>query len=250
MISIAATPSTAYSGLTSSDISADLQSEPVQPVALPATSQGIGDSSTQDRVTLSAVGLSRSQQSKAEGKETSPSPGDKPSSTTSSQELSPEDKQVVLKLKKRDTEVRTHEAAHLATAGQYAAGGPTYTYQSGPDGKRYAIGGEVPIDVSKEKTPEQTIQKMQTVRRAALAPANPSAADRNIAASASMKAAEARQELNSQRTSKESETKGGTLQRGSSQSTRGSQNIQGLQSRQNTRNPRPQAQTQFQAIYA
>ncbi|NOQ47505.1 MAG: catalase, partial [Desulfobulbaceae bacterium] len=102
-------------------------------------------------------------------------------------------------LKQRDREVRAHEQAHLANAGQYA-GGPSYSYQQGPDGKRYAVGGEVPIDVSKKRTPEQTIQKMRTVRRAALAPANPSSADRSIAASASRKEAEARRELQNEKT--------------------------------------------------
>lgn len=100
-------------------------------------------------------------------------------------QLSAEELTEVQKLQRRDAEVRAHEQAHLSTAGQYAAGGPTYTYQTGPDGKRYAIGGEVPIDISKESTPEATIAKMRTVRRAALAPADPSPADRQIAAQAS-----------------------------------------------------------------
>ncbi len=102
---------------------------------------------------------------------------------------------VLERLRLRDREVKAHELAHLANAGQYATGGPSYTYQQGPDGRRYAVGGEVPVDLSNEQTPEATIRKMQAVRRAAMAPANPSAADRNIAALAGRKEAEARQKL-------------------------------------------------------
>ena len=98
-------------------------------------------------------------------------------------------------LKSRDREVRSHEQAHLSVAGQYAAGGASYTFQRGPDGNSYAIGGEVPIDISSETTPEATILKMRTVRRAALAPAEPSGADRQISAHASAKELQARQEM-------------------------------------------------------
>ena len=99
------------------------------------------------------------------------------------------------KLKQRDTEVRTHEQAHLSAASQYARSGASFTYQKGPDGASYAIGGEVGIDVAKESTPEATITKMQTIKRAALAPATPSGADKRIAAQAGTKEAQARQEL-------------------------------------------------------
>ncbi|MDK9707895.1 MAG: putative metalloprotease CJM1_0395 family protein [Desulforhopalus sp.] len=102
-------------------------------------------------------------------------------------------------LKQRDTEVRTHEQAHLAAAGQYARGGATFTYQKGPDGASYAVGGEVGIDMGKESSPEATIQKMQTIKRAALAPASPSAADRSIASHATITESQARQEILLQR---------------------------------------------------
>ncbi|MEL7087366.1 MAG: putative metalloprotease CJM1_0395 family protein, partial [Planctomycetota bacterium] len=78
-----------------------------------------------------------------------------------------EQKQVE-ELQARDREVRQHEQAHKAAAGPYATSGPTYSYQEGPDGKRYAVGGSVGIDTSPEATPEETIAKMQVVRRAAL----------------------------------------------------------------------------------
>lgn len=117
------------------------------------------------------------------------------SATSPMGELSLEDYLKLTNLKTRDREVRTHEQAHLAAAGQYAAGGASFTFQVGPDGNRYAVSGEVPVDISSGSSPEETIRKMERIRAAALAPAQPSAADRQIAAQASMKAAQARQEL-------------------------------------------------------
>lgn len=103
--------------------------------------------------------------------------------------------QQIKELKARDTEVRMHEQAHAAVGGQYA-GSPSYEYQRGPDGTNYAVGGEVPIDVGViNGDPQATIDKMQTVRAAALAPAEPSGADRAIAADATQKIAAAQAEL-------------------------------------------------------
>ncbi|NVJ59462.1 MAG: catalase [Gammaproteobacteria bacterium] len=110
-----------------------------------------------------------------------------------------ENKQQVEQLKSRDREVRAHEAAHAAVGGQYA-GAPSYTFQTGPDGRRYAVGGEVPIDIGVVSgNPEATIRKMQQVRRAALAPQDPSAQDQSVAAQATAQEAAARAELAQQR---------------------------------------------------
>ena len=101
----------------------------------------------------------------------------------------------VKELKARDTEVRIHEQAHASVGGKHA-GSPSYEYQRGPDGSNYAVGGEVQIDVAEiEGDPQATIEKMQTVRAAALAPAEPSGADRAIAADATQKLAAAQAEL-------------------------------------------------------
>ncbi len=200
MILAAATQATPYSGLPNSDISANLQSEPTQPVTVTAPTTDSAPGYPQDTITLSQDGLNRSRQGRETTNENSESrtPGQTGKNNPGSPaQLSPEEQQAVLQLKQRDIEVKAHESAHLANAGQYAAGGPSYTYQTGPDGRRYAIGGEVPIDVGKEKTPEQTLQKMRIVRRAAMAPANPSSADRSIAAAAGMAEAEALREINS-----------------------------------------------------
>ncbi len=109
--------------------------------------------------------------------------------------LSSEEQSRVRELKARDREVRAHEQAHVSAGGQHVRGGAHYSYEVGPDGKRYAVGGEVSIDTSEEGTPEATIRKAQVVRRAALAPAEPSGSDRAIAAQASRMEAEARGEL-------------------------------------------------------
>ena len=102
----------------------------------------------------------------------------------------------IAKLQERDREVRAHEQAHIAAAGGLAKGGASFTFQRGPDGKQYAIGGEVNIDTSPVSgNPEATIRKAKQIRAAALAPADPSAQDRAIAASAAALEAQAQQEL-------------------------------------------------------
>ncbi len=101
----------------------------------------------------------------------------------------------VERLEKRDREVRAHEQAHQAAGGPHA-GAPSYDYETGPDGKSYAISGEVPIDTAPVAgDPAATIAKMDQVKRAALAPAEPSAADRAIAARAEQSKLKAQQEL-------------------------------------------------------
>jgi hypothetical protein len=106
-----------------------------------------------------------------------------------------QERQVVAKLRARDTEVRAHEAAHLAAAGGIAAGGASFTYERGPDGKMYAVGGEVPISVQGGNTPEETIAKMRQVAAAALAPADPSPQDYAVASNARSEEMRALQEL-------------------------------------------------------
>lgn len=99
-------------------------------------------------------------------------------------------------LRSRDREVRAHEAAHQAAAGGLATGGASFSYQRGPDGNLYAIGGEIHIDTSAVPgDPEATLRRAETIMRAALAPADPSGQDRQVAAQAARTAAEARSEL-------------------------------------------------------
>lgn len=101
----------------------------------------------------------------------------------------------ISELASRDREVRAHEQAHASVGGAYA-GAPTYTFKRGPDGKSYAVGGEVGIDTSPiPNDPEATLRKMELVQRAALAPAEPSAQDLRVAAEAAAQATQARAEL-------------------------------------------------------
>ncbi|MEM8911399.1 MAG: putative metalloprotease CJM1_0395 family protein [Planctomycetota bacterium] len=124
------------------------------------------------------------------------SPSQSTSKTQASGELTEEQQAQVDQLKQRDREVRTHEQAHKSAAGPYAVGGPTYEYQRGPDGRNYAVGGSVQIDTAPvEGDPEATIRKMQVVRAAALAPAEPSSQDRKVAAAATRAQSQARAEL-------------------------------------------------------
>jgi len=119
-------------------------------------------------------------------------------SASESRPLNEEQRAQVQTLKARDSEVRAHEAAHMAAAGGLARGGASFSYETGPDNRRYAVGGEVSIDTSPGKTPEETLQKAQTIRAAAQAPAKPSQQDLAVAASAGQMAAEARATLAAQ----------------------------------------------------
>lgn len=102
--------------------------------------------------------------------------------------------EVIQKLRSRDAEVRAHENAHIAAAGGLASAA-SYNYQSGPDGKRYAIGGHVNIDTSPGRNAEETLMKAERIRSAALAPADPSPQDRAVAAQATQMASNARAEI-------------------------------------------------------
>jgi hypothetical protein len=104
----------------------------------------------------------------------------------------------VAQLKSTDQQVRSHEAAHLAAAGSLASGGAQFTYEAGPDGARYAVAGEVNISVSEGRTPEETLQRAEQIRRAPLAPADPSAQDLSVAAMAAEMEAKARQQIASE----------------------------------------------------
>jgi hypothetical protein len=109
--------------------------------------------------------------------------------------LSESQRSTIEKMARRDREVRQHEQAHLATAGGLATSGASYSMETGPDGKQYAMGGEVKIDVSPGSTPEETLSKARIIQAAALAPADPSGADRSIAAAAAAMAQSAQAEI-------------------------------------------------------
>ncbi len=121
------------------------------------------------------------------------------------EELNVEEKRVVQQLRARDREVRAHEQAHVAASGRIAVSGPRYSYEEGPDGKRYATGGTVNFQVPPANSPEEEARLAAQLRRMALAPANPSGTDRAVAAGASAKESQARRDANKQRMEESSE---------------------------------------------
>ena len=112
-----------------------------------------------------------------------------------SEGLSEADLKIVSEHKPRDLDVRAHEMAHMEAGAGIVTRGASFSYQTGPDGQRYAVGGEVGINTSPGRTPEETLAKSDRIRAAALAPADPSGQDLRVAAEAAQMAAEARQEL-------------------------------------------------------
>ena len=140
--------------------------------------------------------------------------------TTDPSGLTEEERAQVDELKQIDRKVRAHEQAHAAAGGAYASS-PSYEYENGPDGSRYAIGGEVSIDVSPVSgDPEATIQKMEIVKRAALAPAEPSPQDRAVAAQADQTRLKAQAELREQKAEEQQVAKEGGGQMAAQQAGR------------------------------
>jgi hypothetical protein len=92
--------------------------------------------------------------------------------------------QQIRALASREREVIAHEQAHAAVGGQFA-GAPSFSYERGPDGVNYAVAGEVSISLPSGNDPAATLAAARQVRSAALAPADPSAQDRRVAAQAS-----------------------------------------------------------------
>ncbi|MBO1520112.1 putative metalloprotease CJM1_0395 family protein [Oceanisphaera pacifica] len=110
-------------------------------------------------------------------------------------ELTAEQQEELLQLQQRDQEVRVHEQQHASVGGQHT-GSASYEYETGPDGKQYVVEGSVSVDLSPVAgDPNATIEKMQQIKAAALAPAEPSSADKDAAARADQLIVEARAEL-------------------------------------------------------
>lgn len=150
-----------------------------------------------DRIELSAEARARL----AADAPADPAPTDDPEATERANDpdgLNAEERQIVREMAQRDREVRDHEQAHAIAGGPYT-GAPRYQMERGPDGRMYAVAGEVDIDVTPETEPEATIRKMEIVKRAALAPAQPSPEDRAVAATADQIRLQAQQELQRQR---------------------------------------------------
>lgn len=121
---------------------------------------------------------------------------DSPSKTTATKsiELTPDELRLIQQLRQRDREVRAHELAHQTTGGPYA-GSARFGYARGPDGQLYAVEGEVELRAPLSPDPEEALRHAETLLRAALAPAQPSAQDLRVAADAAAKQAQASAEV-------------------------------------------------------
>lgn len=121
------------------------------------------------------------------------------------EELTTQEKQELAKLKITDAEVKRHENAHKAMAAGLQTSGPNYEYETGPDGKKYAVAGDVNISYQKSSDPEVNLKNAQKLKAAALAPADPSAQDRSVARKADMEIAKAKQEILEEQLNKDNE---------------------------------------------
>ena len=115
-----------------------------------------------------------------------------------SDELSEDEERLVRDLQSRDTEVKAHESAHQ-TAGGGMVGAASYTYQQAPDGKMYAIGGEVSISTGEASSPQEAIANAQQIIASAMAAGSPSPQDFAVATSAKMMQIKAEQQLTRQK---------------------------------------------------
>lgn len=119
--------------------------------------------------------------------------------TVAPRELTPEEKRIVAELQQIDRRVRDHERAHLAAGRGVITSTADFTYTYGPDGRAYAIAGEVGIDTSPESKPEDNIYKGQRIQAAALAPRDPSPTDYRVASIGSQLELRGRSDLAEQR---------------------------------------------------
>lgn len=159
-----------------------------------------------DRVTLSAEASAISRQLTVSGRQLETEDGEVvglesqgvvqgSSSIDASRSEEQQELEISRDLAERDREVRAHEQTHASVGGKYASA-PSYTYERGPDGRMYAVEGEVKIDTSPiPNDPQATLEKAEIIQRAALSVAEPSSADRAAAADARAMAIDARAEI-------------------------------------------------------
>lgn len=196
-----------FSPLGSSSVgeeSVEAKNTPFKPVERLADSakaqsqQGRGDELLQvQRAQVSGVALSSSdiEDDSAALDDTQTADSNRAGTSAQSDAQFEQEQALLQELAARDREVRAHEQAHAAVGGVYA-GAPVFQFERGPDGVAYAVGGEVSISTSKVSgDPQATIEKARQIRNAALAPADPSPQDRQVAAYAAQLELEARQEL-------------------------------------------------------
>jgi len=109
--------------------------------------------------------------------------------------LTPEQQRQVAELQQIDRTVRAHEQAHLSAGRGVITSAANFSYTYGPDGRQYAVGGEVGIDTSAERKPEANIDKGVRIQAAALAPKDPSPQDYRVASIGGQLEAQGRSDL-------------------------------------------------------
>lgn len=120
-------------------------------------------------------------------------------------DMSREEQQKLRELQQTDRKVRAHEQAHVSASGRIAVSAPSYDYETGPDGKRYAVGGSVNYNVPSTECPREELLLARQLRRMALAPMDPSPKDRAVAAKASAKEARASREVREEKAEERAE---------------------------------------------
>jgi hypothetical protein len=128
------------------------------------------------------AGLSASTSTTSQSESSSTETQSTTSQSQASTELTPEQMRQIASLQRIDALVRQHEQMHVAAGGSVITSGPNYSYAYGPDGKQYAVSGEVGIDTSPGSKPQENIDKGRMIQRAALAPPDPSPQDLQAAA--------------------------------------------------------------------
>ncbi len=149
--------------------------------------KNINDDATNTTISSEAMKLINEEQNKSED------------------ELTQKEQQELTQLKNTDAEVKRHENAHKAMAAGLQTSGPNYEYEIGPDGKKYAVAGDVNISYQKSSDPEVNLKNAQKLKAAALAPAEPSTQDRSVARKADMEIAKAKQEILEEQQNKDNE---------------------------------------------
>ena len=91
---------------------------------------------------------------------------------------------VLEKFKNKDAEIRTHEQVHASIG--HTTAPISYSYQQGPDGKMYAIGGSVRMDTSIPDDPKAAVFKLDMLQKAASGPTHMSNADGAIASQSNL----------------------------------------------------------------
>ena len=90
--------------------------------------------------------------------------------TSQLSEMTDDKLETVQKRRDVDKAITRHEEDHHRVAGNLARSSCVYETETGEDGQQYRRAGHVMIDMTEDKDPKKTIEKMKQVRDAAMAP--------------------------------------------------------------------------------